>query len=121
MSLVTMNNMAHYHTVSEKVTIPSSSQHLELVGKALCQRHYNKLIVNAKKTNVCSHPKHKYYISTALHGVETKTSKKAPERLIKFFELSQGAMMCRHCLYKTDDDPEYVNLPNYPLGFRTKF
>ena len=74
MSLVTMNNMAHYHTVSEKVTIPSSSQHLELVGKALCQRHYNKLIVNAKKTNVCSHPKHKYYISTALHGVETKTS-----------------------------------------------
>ena len=35
--------------ISEKVTIPSASQHLELVGKALCQRHYNKLIVNVKK------------------------------------------------------------------------
>ena len=21
--------------------------------------------------------------------------------------------MCHHCLYKTDDDLEYVNLPNY--------
>ena len=48
--------------------------------------------------------------------METKTFKKAPERLIKFFELSQGVMMCRHCLYKTDDDSEYVNLPNYPLA-----
>jgi hypothetical protein len=70
------------------------------------------MLKKPKKTNVCSHPKHKYYISTALHSVETKTFKKAPERLIKFFELSQGAMMCRHCLYKTDDDPEYVNLPS---------
>ena len=34
--------------------------------------------------------KHKYYISTALHGMETKTFKKAPERLIKFFELPQA-------------------------------
>ena len=22
-------------------------------------------------------------------------------------------MMCCHCLYKTDDDPEYLNSPNY--------
>lgn len=22
-------------------------------------------------------------------------------------------MMCRHCLYKTDNDPEYLNSPNY--------
>ena len=41
--------------------------------------------------------------------------KKAPERLANFFELPQGAMMCRHCLYKTDDDPEYINSPNYQL------
>lgn len=102
--------------VSEKVIIPSSSQHLDLVGKALCRKHYNKLIVNAKKSkinNECSHPKHRLYISTARHGKETKNFKKAPERLIEFFELSQGAMMCRHCLYKTDTDPEYVNLLNY--------
>jgi hypothetical protein len=103
--------------VSEKVIIPSSSQYLDLVGKALCRKHYNKLIVNAKKSkinNECSHPKHRFYVSTARHGMETKTIKKAPERLIKFFKLPQGAMMCRHCLYKTDTDPEYVNLPNYP-------
>src|SRR3990170_8107709 len=91
--------------VSERVMIPSSSQHLDLVGKALCRKHYNKLIVNAKKSktnNTCSHPKHQLYISTARHGTETKTIKKAPERLINFFKLSRGAMICRHCLYKTD-------------------
>ncbi|CAI2193095.1 12115_t:CDS:1, partial [Funneliformis geosporum] len=53
--------------VSEQVTIPSSSQNLNLVSKALCQKHYNKLIVNAKKpkSNLYSHPKHNLYISTA--------------------------------------------------------
>ncbi len=23
--------------------------------------------------------------------------------------------MCRHCLYETDRDPEYINLSDYPL------
>ena len=52
--------------ISDQVTIPSSSQHLDLVGKALCRKHYNRLIVNAKKpkTNTCSHPKHDLYRST---------------------------------------------------------
>jgi hypothetical protein len=45
--------------------------------------------------------------------MEGKKFKKAPERLIRFFGLSQGVMMCHHCLYKTDDDPEYVNSPDY--------
>ena len=36
--------------VSEQINIPSSSQHLNLVGKALCRKHYNRLIVNAKKS-----------------------------------------------------------------------
>ena len=35
--------------VTDRVTVPESSKHLNLVGKALCRRHYNKLIVNAKK------------------------------------------------------------------------
>ena len=56
-----------------------------------------------------------FYISIARNGTEGKKLKKAPERLIRFFELSQGAMMCHHCLYKTDDDPEYVNSPDYLL------
>ncbi|CAI2192951.1 4532_t:CDS:2 [Funneliformis geosporum] len=62
--------------ISEKLMIPSLSQHLNLVSKALCRKHYNKLIVNAKKTkanNVCLHPKHQFYISTARHDTETKT------------------------------------------------
>src|SRR4051794_23736701 len=57
--------------VSEKIIIPSSSQYLNLVGKALCQKHYNKLIVNAKKSkinNKCSHSKYRFYISIAQNG-----------------------------------------------------
>jgi len=63
--------------VSERVSIPSSSQHLDLVGKALCRKHYNKLIVNVKKpkTNICSHPKHKIYLSTARCSMEGKKFK----------------------------------------------
>jgi len=89
---------------------------LNLVGKALCQKYYNKLIVNAKKkskTNKCLHPKHTFYISTAQNSTKGKKLKKASERLIRFFELSQGAMICHHCLYKTDDDLEYINLSDY--------
>src|SRR6266542_2472468 len=103
--------------VSTKVTIPEVSKHLDLVGKALCRKHYNKLIVNAKKSkkiNICSHPKHNTYISTARHGTEEKSFKKAPERLINYFKLSQTANMCRHCLYETDRDPEYINSSDYP-------
>ena len=33
----------------ENVRIPVGSAHLNLVGKALCRRHRNKLIVNAAK------------------------------------------------------------------------
>src|SRR5438128_3123174 len=101
--------------ISERVAIPSSSQHLDLVGKAICRKHYNKLIVNAKKlkTNICAHPKHKAYLSTARHGTEGKKFKKAPERLIRFFNLSRGAMMCHHCLYETDNDSEFTNLSDY--------
>src|SRR5436190_14671006 len=89
--------------VSDRVIIPSSSQHLNLVGKALCRKHYNKLIVNAKKqkTITCSHPKHNLYIPTARNNKEGKKLKKAPERLIGFFGLPLGAKMCHHCLYET--------------------
>lgn len=101
--------------VSDKVTIPDINKHLNLVGKALCRRHYNKLIVNAKKikiTNTCSHPKHNIYLSTA-QKEERNSFRKAPGRLIIYFKLLETAMMCRHCLYTTDNDPEYLNSPNY--------
>ncbi|CAG8816459.1 25595_t:CDS:1, partial [Gigaspora rosea] len=104
--------------VFDRVIIPSSSQHLDLVGKALCRKHYNKLIVNAKRSKanyVCSYPKHQVYTSTARTGTETNAFLKVLERLLNFFVLQQGAMICHHCLYKTDDDPEYVNLPDYLL------
>ena len=70
--------------VSDKVTIPDINKHLNLVGKALCRRHYNKLIVNVKKikiTNTCSHPKHDIYLSTA-QKKERILFRKAPGRLI---------------------------------------
>lgn len=107
--------------VSDKVTIPDINKHLNLVGKALCRRHYNKLIVNAKKikiTNTCSHPKHNIYLSTA-QKEERNSFRKAPGRLINYFKLLETAMMCRHCLYKTDNDPEYLNSPNYQSPAQT--
>src|SRR6266511_5904959 len=52
--------------VSTKVTVPEVSKHLDLVGKVLCRKHYNKLInCKCKEVNICSHPKHNTYISTA--------------------------------------------------------
>src|SRR6266542_156036 len=102
--------------IYEQIDIPSSSQYLNLVGKALCRKHYNKLIVNARKkskTNKCLHPKYTFYISTARNGIKGKKLKKASEQLIRFFKLSQRAMICHHCLYKTDDDLKYVNSPDY--------
>src|SRR5438128_12568780 len=67
--------------VSDRVTIPEVNKHLNLVGKALCRKHYNKLIVNAKKskkTSVCSHPKHEIYASTARPGKgETRLQEQA--------------------------------------------
>ena len=82
--------------VSDRVTIPDINKHLSLVGKALCRRHYNKLIVNAKKikiTNTCSHPKHDVYLSTA-QKEDGNAFKKAPRRLVDYFKLSKTAVMC---------------------------
>src|SRR5262245_46106318 len=67
----------------DRVTVPESSKYfnLALVGKALCRKHYNQLIVNAKKskkTNVCSHPKHETYCILLQHErewVETHSRK----------------------------------------------
>ena len=104
--------------VSNRVTIPEANKHLNLVGKALCRKHYNKLIVNAKKStegSVCSHPKHEIYESTARPGKKETKVRKMPERLVKYFKLPHTALMCRHCLYKSDNDPEYVDSPNYLL------
>lgn len=103
--------------ISDKVTIPDINKHLNLVGKALCRRHYNKLIVNAKKikiTNTCSHPKHDIYLSTA-RKEEGNAFKKTPRRLSNYFKLSETAVMCHHCLYKSDNDPEYLDSPDYQL------
>lgn len=103
--------------ISDKVTIPDTNKHLDLVGKALCRRHYNKLIVNAKKikiTNTCSHPKHNIYLSTA-RKEEGNAFKKAPQRLVNYLKLSDTAVMCHHCLYKSDNDPEYLDSPDYQL------
>jgi hypothetical protein len=105
--------------ISNRVTIPEINCHLNLVGKALCRKHYNKLIVNAKKTkntNVCSHPKHEIYLPTAQK--RTASFKKAPERLIRYFKLSKTAVMCHHCLLETDRDSEYLGSSSYLLPIK---
>jgi len=82
------------------------SSHLNLVGKALCRKHYNKLIVNAKKskkTNICCHPKHEVYLSTARKGTEEKTFKKIPERIREYLNLPQAGVMCRMKLTTTQN------------------
>jgi len=102
--------------VSDRVIIPEANKHLNLVGKALCRRHYNKLIVNAKKskkTSECFHPKHEIYASTAHPGKGETKFRKVPERLTKYFKLPHTTVMCRHCLYKSDNDPEYADSPDY--------
>jgi hypothetical protein len=109
--------------VSERVRIPESSKQFNLVGKALCRKHYNKLIVNAKNkkpntTTPCSHPKHEMYVSTAQSQTNENHLRQVPERITTFFKLPRDATMCRHCLYVTDQDPEYINSPDYlpPIG-----
>ncbi|RIB21464.1 hypothetical protein C2G38_2176506 [Gigaspora rosea] len=56
----------------------------------------------------------------AHHSIPRKAKEnkfaKTPEQLIRFFSLPKETMMCQHCLYRTDIDPEYVNLPDYQLA-----
>ncbi len=40
--------------------------------------------------------------------------------MISHFKLPQTAVMCRHCLYKTDNDPEYVCSTGYPSPIQKK-
>ncbi|RIB16417.1 hypothetical protein C2G38_2038587 [Gigaspora rosea] len=84
-NVVCSNEKHGAYIVSDQILISSSSQHLDLVGK-LC----------AKNT-------------------KAKSIKKAPKHLVNFFELPQGAMICRCCLYKTDNNTEYINSSNYQL------
>src|SRR6185369_4286497 len=72
-----------------------------------------------KITNTCSHPKHDVYISTA-QKEEGNAFKKAPRRLINYFKLSETAVMCHHCLYKTDNDQEHLDLSDYPQPIQKK-
>ena len=69
----------------ENVRIPVGSAHLNLVGKALCRRHHNKLIVNAAKRQKtaeqkCSHPNHREYSVSA--SKDTKLIKSSNRFLI---------------------------------------
>ena len=56
--------------VTNRVKIPETNFNMNLVGKALCRYHYNKLIVNenkwlarAAKKQQCAHPKHELYVN----------------------------------------------------------
>jgi len=88
------------------VRIPVGSAHLNLVGKALCRRHRNKLIVNAAKRQKtaeqkCLHPNHREYLVSA--SKDTKLIKPSI-CLIEFFNLPSDAMICNHCRYISERD-----------------
>jgi len=98
----------------ENVRIPVGSAHLNLVGKALCRRHHNKLIVNAAKRQKtaeqkCSHPNHREYSVSA--SKDTKLIKPS-NRLIEFFNLPSDAMICNHCRYISERDEMPQNCPH---------
>ena len=103
-------------TITENVKIPVENAHLNLVGKALCRRHRNKLIVNAAKRQKiaiykqeCSHPKHREYSVSS--SKDTKLDK-APIRLIEFFKLPSDTLFCNHCKYSSDHDETFQNYPH---------
>jgi hypothetical protein len=101
--------------VTENAKIPEENIHLDLVGKALCRKHHNKLIVNTRKRQKiakkqeCGHPKHKEYSVSS--SKDTKLDK-APIRLIEFFKLPSDTLFCNHCKYSSDHDETFQNYPH---------
>ena len=108
--------------VSEQIDIPGSSQHLNLVGKALCWKYYNKLIVNENhrlenvaKKQQCVHSKHEEYnIKNHKRGwPRNHILTKIPQWLQPILNLFSNALICNPCLIAMDRDKENQRLSNY--------
>ncbi|KAG9305379.1 hypothetical protein G9A89_011512 [Geosiphon pyriformis] len=68
----------------------------------------------------CGHPKHDVYLSTTKptktypksESVKRKLYK-APDRIIGVVGVKEKTLMCSHCLFKTEKDPEYLQNPEF--------
>jgi hypothetical protein len=108
--------------VTDSVKIPETNLDMDLVGKELCQRHYNKLIVNEnhqlvramKKQQQCAHPKHKEYIKGNKRGRPRKNVLvKIPKRLQPILDLPLDTLICNPCLTAMDHDKENQQSSGY--------
>ena len=94
---------------------------MNLVGKALCRYHYNKLIVNenkrlarAVKKQQCAHPKHEVYLKNNKKGRPQKCILvKIPQRLQPILNLPSNTLICRPCLIAMDCDRENQQSSDY--------
>jgi hypothetical protein len=107
--------------VTDKLEIPETNHNMDLVGKALCRYHYNKLIVNENhrlktvmKNQQCAHPKHEEYIKNNKKGRPRKhILVKIPQRLQPILNLPSDTLICNPCLIAMDRDKENQQSSNY--------
>ena len=107
--------------VTDNVKIPETNLNMNLVGKALCRYHYNKLIVNenkrlarAVKKQQCAHPKHEAYLKNNKRGRPRKCILvKIPQRLQPILNLPSDTLICRPCLIAMDHDSENQQFYDY--------
>jgi len=87
----------------------------------LCIFHYNKFIINEnyklkKMMQVCSHPKHEFYLNQSNKQSRQKQNLSLiniPKRFINILGLEENAKICSRCIKSTDKDPEYLQAKEY--------
>src|SRR3954454_3886908 len=107
--------------ITDRVKIPETNFNMNLVGKALCRYHYNKLIVNenkrlarAVKKQQCAHPKHEVYLKNSKKGRPRKyILVKISQRLQPILNLPSNTLICRSCLIAMDHDSENQQSSDY--------
>ncbi|PKY57661.1 hypothetical protein RhiirA4_478870 [Rhizophagus irregularis] len=107
--------------VGDRVSIPKTYINLISCGMFLCMFHYNKFIINEnykleKMLQICSHPKHEFYLSQSNKQSKQKQNPKLiniPKRLINILKLEENSKICSRCIKNTDKDPEYLQAEEY--------
>ncbi|PKY39846.1 hypothetical protein RhiirA4_440315 [Rhizophagus irregularis] len=103
--------------VTDRVKIPETNLDMNLVGKELCRRHYNKLIVNEKhrlmKAQRCAYPKHEDTKNSKRGRPRKNFLRKIPRRLLPILNLSPDSLICNPCLNNIDRDEEIQQSLNY--------
>jgi hypothetical protein len=114
--------------VGDRVSIPKTNINLISYRMFLCMFHYNKFIINEnykleKMLQICSHPKHEFYLSQSNKQSKQKQKPKLiniSKRLINMLKLEENSKICSRCIKNTDKDPEYCKLKNIMHQFQKK-